>query len=315
MIRLPGSFTTSERQPYTHDAPSRRPLRSRGRLLISFIGRRIVTAGNLQRIHRRGQIDCKNRSFSGGNYEISDAWSRYTNHFGRSSPWAAAGFRWSRGTCGLTATSSRSREARNRRKPRICFLRDRLRRLARLHPPLPSRDGEARPARQPRLTLFRRDARDPADIIADQDILYVGGGNTANLLAIWRLHGVDRAITQAWRDGVILAGLSAGMICWFQSSVTDSFGPLRELSDGLGLLPGSACPHYDGEKNRRPTFHRLIREKKLPPGVAADDGAAIHFIGDKIHRCVASRRHAKAYRVALVKGKVVEQELPTDFLP
>jgi peptidase E len=194
----------------------------------------------------------------------------------------------------------------HKNKPRICFLptasgdsRDYIRRFH-----LAMEKHDCIPTT---LTLFRRDTRDPADIIANQDILYVGGGNTANLLAIWRLHGVDRAIQHAWQDGVILTGVSAGMICWFQSSVTDSFGPLRELNDGLGLLPGSACPHYDGEKNRRPTFHR-------PPGVAADDGAAIHFIGGKIHRCVASRPHAKAYRVALDKGKVVEETLETTYL-
>jgi peptidase E len=153
-----------------------------------------------------------------------------------------------------------------------------------------------------------------AEFLLAQDVIYVGGGNTANLLAIWRLHGVDRAIKQAWNNGVILAGLSAGMICWFESSVTDSFGPLRELSDGLGLLTGSACPHYDSEARRRPTFHRLIRERILPAGVAADDGAAIHFIGQRIHRCVSSRRHAQAYRVELAKGKVVEKTLPTEYL-
>ena len=199
------------------------------------------------------------------------------------------------------------------RKPGICFLptasgdsRDYIRRF---HLAMEKQD-----CIPTTLTLFRHDARDPRDIILAQDILYVGGGNTANLLAIWRLHGVDRAIQRAWQNGVILTGVSAGMICWFQSSVTDSFGPLRELNDGLGLLPGSACPHYDGEKNRRPTFHRLIRNRNLPPGLAADDGAAIHFIGDKISRCVSSRRGAKAYRVQLVKGKVVEETLETNYL-
>jgi len=204
----------------------------------------------------------------------------------------------------------------NTKKPRICFLPtasgDSPDYIRRFHLAMDKHDCVPTT-----LTLFRRDARDPrdpADIILAQDILYVGGGNTANLLAIWRLHGVDRAIRHAWQNGVILTGVSAGMICWFESSVTDSFGPLRELNDGLGLLPSSACPHYDGEKNRRPTFHRLIKSRKLPPGVAADDGAAIHFIGQKIHRCVASRPHAKAYRVEFMNGKVVEEVLPTTYL-
>jgi peptidase E len=164
------------------------------------------------------------------------------------------------------------------------------------------------------LPLFRRDARDMGKFLLAQDVIYVGGGNTANLLAVWRLHGVDRAMRAAWRRGVVLCGLSAGMICWFESSVTDSFGPLRDLPDGLGFLPGSACPHYDGEARRRPTYHGLVQRKLLPPGVAADDGAAIHYVGRRIHRCVSSRPSAKAYRVALHGGKVVEEALPTEYL-
>jgi dipeptidase E len=160
------------------------------------------------------------------------------------------------------------------------------------------------------LPLFKRTQTDPADILLNQDVIYVGGGNTANMLAIWRVHGVDRAMRRAYEKGIILCGVSAGMICWFQSSVTDSFGPLRQLNDGLGLLKGSACPHYDGESMRRPTFHRLIRTKKLPPGVAADDGAAIHFINGQIHRCVSSKPKASAYLVGLSENQVVEIPLP-----
>ncbi len=164
------------------------------------------------------------------------------------------------------------------------------------------------------LPLFRRDARDIGKFLLEQDVIYVGGGNTANLLAVWRLHGVDRAMRAAWKRGVVLCGLSAGMICWFESSVTDSFGPLRELQDGMGLLPGSACPHYDGEAKRRPTYRALVQRKVLPAGVAADDGAAIHYVGRRIRRCVSSRPNARAYRVELRGGKVVEEVMPTDFL-
>ena len=164
------------------------------------------------------------------------------------------------------------------------------------------------------LTLFRRDSRDPAKHLLQQDVIYVGGGNTANLLAVWRLHGVDRAMRDAWNNGVILCGVSAGMICWFEASCTDSFGPLRELDDGMGFLPGSACPHYDGEAKRRPTFHRLIRAKRIPPGVAADNGVGIHFIDRKIFRCVSSRPTARAYCVQLKGQTVIERELPTDYL-
>ena len=164
------------------------------------------------------------------------------------------------------------------------------------------------------LSLFRRDARDPAKHLMSQDVIYVGGGNTANLLAVWRLHGVDRAMRDAYNQGAIMCGVSAGMICWFEASCTDSFGPLRELRDGMCFLRGSACPHFDGEAKRRPTFHRLIRRKKLPAGVAADDGAAIHFTNGRIFRCVSSRPNARAYRVELKGNSVVETVLPTEYL-
>ena len=96
----------------------------------------------------------------------------------------------------------------------------------------------------------------------------VGGGNTANMLAIWRVHGFDRILREAWEQGVVLAGGSAGMICWFEAGVTDSFGPqLEGMRDGLGFLPGSACPHWDDEENRRPVYRRLIDEEGFPPGV------------------------------------------------
>lgn len=199
------------------------------------------------------------------------------------------------------------------RRPRVCFVStasgDSPVYVRRFYAAM--RKHECRPSH---LDLFRRDARDPTAHLLAQEIIYVGGGNTANLLAVWRLHGVDRAMHQAWRRGIILCGVSAGMICWFQSSLTDSFGPLRELHDGLGLLPGSACPHYDGEPRRRPTFRRLVRSGVLPDGVAADDGAAIHFVGRAISKCVASRFNARGYRVRLQDGRVVEEPLPTAFL-
>ena len=175
---------------------------------------------------------------------------------------------------------------------------------------------EKLPCRPADVSLFRIDsaARPPIQRLLEQDVLYVGGGNTANLLALWRLHGVDHAMREAWHRGVILCGISAGMNCWFEASVTDSFGPLRELKDGLGILPGSACPHYDGEANRRPTYHRLINESILPAGIAADDGAAVHFIGRRVFCCVASRPRAKAYRVLCRGSEVAEIPLPVMFL-
>ena len=149
--------------------------------------------------------------------------------------------------------------------------------------------------------------------VAEQDIIYVGGGNTANLLAMWRMHGLDKLLREAWMRGAILCGVSAGMICWFRGGVTDSFGDLEALSDGLGLIDATACPHYDGEETRRPTYHRLIGNG-LQWGYAADDGAALHFQGTELLEVVSSQAAAAAYRVELVDGRVVESRLQARFL-
>ena len=124
----------------------------------------------------------------------------------------------------------------------------------------------------------------------------MSGGNTANALAIWRVHGVDAILREAWEAGIVLAGASAGMICWFECSVTDSYGALAPLHDGLGFLAGSACPHYDGEPERRPTYTRLVADG-FPPGLAADDGVALHFDGTELAEVVSWRPDARAYRV------------------
>jgi peptidase E len=131
-----------------------------------------------------------------------------------------------------------------------------------------------------------------------RDAIYVSGGNTANALAIWRAHGFDRVLREAWEAGVLLVGWSAGMICWFDASVTDSFGPqLEPLRDGLGFLPGSACPHFDGEPRRRPVYTGLVRDGVLPPGHAADDGAGLLFKGTELREVVTTRDGATAHHV------------------
>jgi peptidase E len=129
------------------------------------------------------------------------------------------------------------------------------------------------------------------------DAIAVCGGNTANMLAIWRVHGFDAILREAWERGIVLFGASAGMICWFEASITDSFGPqLEGLRDGLGFLPGSACPHYDGEERRRPRYRELVAGG-FPAGIAADDGVAVHFAGTEIAEIVTCRPGAAAYRV------------------
>lgn len=167
------------------------------------------------------------------------------------------------------------------------------------------------------LTLFDRTIRDLESFVLGQDVIYVGGGNTASMLAVWRAHGLGRILRRAWEDGVVMCGLSAGMNCWFAESVTDSFGrdELAPLHDGLALLEGSACPHYDGEEQRRPTFTRLVAEGELGGGWAAEDGAALVFAGDKLVEVVTSRLEARAYRVErTADGGVSERALPARYL-
>jgi peptidase E len=135
------------------------------------------------------------------------------------------------------------------------------------------------------------------DFALSQNVIVVSGGNTANMLAIWRLHGFDQVLREAWEAGIVLTGGSAGLVCWFEACVTDSFGPkLEAMRDGLGFLPGSACPHYDGEELRRPTYRRLIDEG-FPPGIAADEYVALHYEGTELVEVVSPHDGATAYRV------------------
>jgi peptidase E len=129
------------------------------------------------------------------------------------------------------------------------------------------------------------------------DLILVPGGNTANMLAVWRVHGFDRILRDAWEAGIVLAGWSAGAICWFEAGVTDSFGPqLEGMRDGLGFLAGSACPHYDGEVLRRPRYTELVAGG-FPPGIALDDGVAAVYEGTELAEVVSSHAGACAYRV------------------
>jgi dipeptidase E len=144
-----------------------------------------------------------------------------------------------------------------------------------------------------------------------QDVIVVSGGNTANMLAIWRVHGFDRILREAWESGIVLCGGSAGAICWFEASVTDSFGPqLEGMRDGLGFLAGSACPHYDGEELRRPRYTELVRDG-FPPGIAIDDFAAVRFDGTALTEVLTTREGAGAYRVSPDGEELLEARLLT----
>lgn len=164
------------------------------------------------------------------------------------------------------------------------------------------------------LALFQRTVAELRAFVLAQDVIYVGGGNTVNLLAVWRAYGLDTILKEAWERGIILCGTSAGALCWFEAGSTDSFGNgLAPLRDGLGLLPGSFCPHYDSEPERRPTYQAFILNG-LPDGFAADDGVGLHFVGTEMRKAVSSRPKARAYRVARQGDHVTETPLPTRFL-
>jgi peptidase E len=190
-----------------------------------------------------------------------------------------------------------ARERSGRDTPRVCLI------------PTATKDDPATvetflylfapPRAQPSiLSLFERTDEDLAGVIGRQDAVYVTGGSTANLLALWRLHGLDHVLRRAWNAGVVLAGMSAGAICWFEASTTDSFGPtLRPLHGGLGILDGAFIPHYHGEAQRRPLTLRLIGDGTLPAGYAVDDGVALVFRDRELVEAVASDDEAGAWRV------------------
>src|SRR4051794_15112444 len=148
------------------------------------------------------------------------------------------------------------------------------------------------------LTFYPWPPENLRELALGSDVILVCGGNTANMLAVWRRHGFDRILREAWEAGVLLTGWSAGMICWFEAGVTDSFGPqLTGMNDGLGFLPGSACPHYDGEERRRPVYTSLVRGS-FPPGLALDDGVGAHYGGTELREIVTSRPEAGGYWVS-----------------
>jgi peptidase E len=164
------------------------------------------------------------------------------------------------------------------------------------------------------LALFPQPNRRPADALGAADIVWVGGGSVANLLALWRLHGVDEAMLDAWDRGAILAGVSAGSICWHVGGTTDSFGAeLRLVDNGLAFLPYGNGVHYDSEAGRRPMLHDLVRTGELPLSYATDDGIGILYEGREPVEVVSDLAvgdAAAAYRVELIGGAVVETRLP-----
>jgi dipeptidase E len=164
------------------------------------------------------------------------------------------------------------------------------------------------------LSLFQPHTADLETFLLAQDIIYVGGGNTKSMLALWREWNLPAILRLANEQGTILAGISAGCICWFEQDLTDSIpGDLTALPC-LGMLSGSCSPHYDGEAQRRPSYQTLVANGGIMPGYAFDDGAAGHFVDGKLMEVVSSRPNAKAYYVELQESQAVETVLDTRYL-
>ncbi len=172
-------------------------------------------------------------------------------------------------------------------------------------------------ARPSHLQLFPMpNVTDPEDLLLSQDVIFVGGGSVANMVATWRVHGLDEVMGKAWQAGIVLAGVSAGAICWFHGGTTDSFGrQLRPFTSGLGLLAGSYCPHYSTESTRRPAYQALVAGGTLSAGIACDDGTGAHFADEELEAIVADRPGATGYRVeGDGSGGSTEKPLPARLL-
>jgi peptidase E len=166
------------------------------------------------------------------------------------------------------------------------------------------------------LTLFPMpNVPDMREHLMAQDVIWVSGGSTANLLALWRLHGLDVILRECWEAGVVLTGVSAGSLCWHVGGTTDSFGPtLQTITNGLGFLPYSNSPHHDAEAQRRPMIHRLIGDGTLPDGYATENGTGIVFFGTAYHEAFTEVAGKTAYSLVRQGDTVIESALPTRLL-
>ncbi len=148
------------------------------------------------------------------------------------------------------------------------------------------------------------------EVLLAADGIVASGGNTLNQQAIWRAQGIDKVLREAWKRGIVLGGASAGALCWFACGSTDSRPKALSVVQGLGLLPGSHCPHYDSEPGRRPQYQALVASGELPAGYACDDAAGLLFEGRRLARVLQMAPGAQAYRVSRRGGRAVERALP-----
>ncbi len=219
------------------------------------------------------------------------------------------GFYQDRKTTGLYAEILRTSGVLN---PRICLI--------------PTASGDAQfiidafeevfeglGARTSVLSLFRGDREDLSALIHDQDVIYVSGGNTRNMLVLWEEWGLAPVLRSAYDRGVVLAGGSAGSLCWYENGVTDSIPGRLTAMKCLGWLNGSHCPHYD-EPGRRDSFLDLMKSGSLPGGYAAQNGVALHFVDERFHQAISALPGKKAFRVGINAGMVMESEIPVRIL-
>jgi len=156
---------------------------------------------------------------------------------------------------------------------------------------------------------------DTREHLLAQDVIWVSGGSTANLLALWRLHGLDVVLRECWEAGVVLSGVSAGSLCWHVGGTTDSFGPtLRLVTNGLGFLPYANSPHHDAEAQRRPLIHQLIAQGALPDGYATENGTGLVFFGTDLHEAFTEEPGKTAYSLVRRGDTVIETALPTRLI-
>jgi peptidase E len=198
-------------------------------------------------------------------------------------------------------------------RPKICFLGtasgDAESYIRRFYQEFGRRDCQ--PSHFP---LFSAPPRSARDHLLDQDLIYVGGGATANMLVLWRLHGIDVLLREAWEGGTLLAGPSAGAICWFENSVTASLGDqIGPLGDGLGLVPGSFCPHYGDDEARTNAYRRLVADG-FPPGIGAPNNVAVHIVGGEVREVATARPETTAFRVEVRGEELVETPLDARLL-
>jgi len=198
-------------------------------------------------------------------------------------------------------------------RPRVCFLPtasgDADHYIVRFY-----RAFDARRCEPSHVSLFRREQAvgEMHEHLLSSDLVYVGGGSVISLLGAWRAHGLDVTVRRAWERGVVLCGPSAGSLCWFEEAVTAFHGPSQAVR-GLGLLPWSNCVHFDAEPERCGAYRTMLADG-MCEGYAAEDGAALHFEGDRLARVVTSRPSARAYRMRWTGERVSRRPLQTEYL-